>query len=321
MWIEVFKGGLHKDSVGNPRFYNISTLQDIVDKYNSKVKSNSSNMVPLVKGHPTGDAPAYGWVEQLARNGYKVLAKIKDVSKDLLEEIREGKYKKVSVSLYPDLSLRHIGLLGASAPAVKGLQEINHIDFDEVEPKGGIISYTEFSNVFLKDNEIVNNDSKVNEFNEGIIAILLKENSELESENSKLKEQIKNHRDAFRKKKLQEFAESLNSSDKGYFMTNQQIEQLVEILELASSYEEEKEISQENSLVRKIMNFVSSSFETLNRDILFNGIQGQRILEEDSFSQKVVSPERWQMHLQAKQMIAENPQLSYEEAILLSQNI
>jgi hypothetical protein len=38
--------------------------------------------------------------------------------------LREGRFKKRSVSLFPDLRLRHVGFLGAAAPAVAGLKDV-----------------------------------------------------------------------------------------------------------------------------------------------------------------------------------------------------
>ncbi len=45
-----------------------------------------------------------------------------------LEDYQEGRYKKVSIALYPDLSLRHVGFLGAQPPAVKGLAQAAFAD-------------------------------------------------------------------------------------------------------------------------------------------------------------------------------------------------
>ena len=38
--------------------------------------------------------------------------------------LKEGRYKKRSISLTPEGKLRHIGFLGAAKPAVKGLADI-----------------------------------------------------------------------------------------------------------------------------------------------------------------------------------------------------
>jgi len=52
------------------------------------------------------------------------MAKIKDLVPEFTEMLKKGLFKKRSIALYPDLALRHIGFLGAVAPAVKGLADI-----------------------------------------------------------------------------------------------------------------------------------------------------------------------------------------------------
>ena len=41
-----------------------------------------------------------------------------------LHALKEGRYKKRSISLTPEGKLRHVGFLGAAKPAVKGLADI-----------------------------------------------------------------------------------------------------------------------------------------------------------------------------------------------------
>ena len=83
-------------------------------------------------GHPAQNAPAYGWVEGLKREGSLLLAKLKHVLPEFADLVKQGTYKKRSISLYPDLTLRHIGFLGGAAPAVKGLADIAFSDRDAV---------------------------------------------------------------------------------------------------------------------------------------------------------------------------------------------
>jgi len=45
------------------------------------------------------------------------------VAPEFKDWVKRGLYKKISVALYPDLGLRHIGFLGATPPAVKGLKQ------------------------------------------------------------------------------------------------------------------------------------------------------------------------------------------------------
>jgi len=121
MEIEVFKAGTWTDSNGNTRTWTEKDLEEIVSKYNTAV-SNGDHEAPVVIGHPKDNAPAYGWVESLEKRGQSIWAKIKPTVQEFVDWVRQGLYKKVSISLYPDLLLRHIGFLGAVPPAVKGLQ-------------------------------------------------------------------------------------------------------------------------------------------------------------------------------------------------------
>jgi len=118
MEIEVFKTGTWTDSSGNTRTWTGEDLDRIVQQYNSQKEHEA----PVVIGHPKENAPAYGWVERLEKRGESIWAKIKPTVQDFVDWVRQGLYKKVSISLYPDLLLRHIGFLGAMPPAIKGLQ-------------------------------------------------------------------------------------------------------------------------------------------------------------------------------------------------------
>lgn len=130
--IEVFKSGKHIDSNGNENEWTESDLDTIVNTYNEAIEKDPNLIAPAVKGHPKDNDPAYGWVQKLYRLGDKIKAKIKIVS-SFAEEIKEEAYKKVSLSLYENLMLRHIGFLGAVPPAIKGLENVT-LDHSE-EPK------------------------------------------------------------------------------------------------------------------------------------------------------------------------------------------
>jgi hypothetical protein len=119
-WIEVFKTGKHTATNGSEKEYTEDDLKAIVAKYNEQ----TDHEAPLVIGHPKENGPAFGWVDRLKMEGQKMLAGIKQLTKEVLEANRAGHYKKVSVSLYADGLLRHIGLLGANPPAVKGLAAV-----------------------------------------------------------------------------------------------------------------------------------------------------------------------------------------------------
>lgn len=119
-WFEIFKTGIHTDSAGNTQAWTKEDIQHIADSYDP-----SSFEVPLVIGHPETDAPAYGWVEALKVVGDKLMAAAKQVAPEFIDMFRKGKFKKISVCLTPSKKLRHVGFLGAAAPAVEGLATAN----------------------------------------------------------------------------------------------------------------------------------------------------------------------------------------------------
>ena len=105
-------------------------------------------------------------MEGLKREGLKLLAKFKQVPDEIVSAIKEGRWKKRSVSFYPDGRLRHVGLLGAMPPAVKGLSDISFKDEEEE-----IIYYFENNGgdeMDEKDKEIQELKTKISEFIEQI---------------------------------------------------------------------------------------------------------------------------------------------------------
>lgn len=86
---------------------------------------------PIVVGHPKLDAPAYGWVKSLSFAG-ALEAEPHQVEPAFAEIVAAGRFKKISASFFrPDAPgnpvpgvyyLRHVGFLGATPPAVKGLR-------------------------------------------------------------------------------------------------------------------------------------------------------------------------------------------------------
>jgi hypothetical protein len=128
-WIEVFQAGKHTDSAGNARTWSREDLDQIIANHNAEQPA------PLVIGHPKTDSPAWGWTESLKRVGGKLLAKFNQVPEQLVNAVREGRYRNRSVKLaHGDggWKLIHVGLLGAAPPAVDGLAPIAF----EAEPQG-----------------------------------------------------------------------------------------------------------------------------------------------------------------------------------------
>ena len=128
-WLEVFKTGTHTSGAGITKTYTEEDLDKMAIAYNGQ----KDHVAPLVIGHPKTDDPAFGWAQSLKRVGDKLLAYVDQVSDDVTEAVKAGSYKKVSIALYPDGLLRHIGLLGAMPPAVKGLAPVQFAEGEEFE--------------------------------------------------------------------------------------------------------------------------------------------------------------------------------------------
>lgn len=128
-WFEIFRAGTHTASNGVTKTWTEEEVQQIAENYNAQ----SEHEAPIVIGHPKDNDPAFGWVEKLKVEGGKLFAKAKQLVPEFLEAVEKGLYKKRSVSLYPDGTLRHVGFLGAVPPAVKGLAELKFKEGEALE--------------------------------------------------------------------------------------------------------------------------------------------------------------------------------------------
>lgn len=149
--VEVFRAGDHVDSSGRTHTFSEADL-DRIAAYDP-----ARHEAPLVIGHPTANAPAFGWVKRVYREGGTLLADFKDVSPEFADLVKAGRFKKRSISLYPDGSLRHVGFLGATPPAVKGLRDVAFAEGDartfefgeEPDPDADKSLFTRFAEAFL----------------------------------------------------------------------------------------------------------------------------------------------------------------------------
>lgn len=122
-WDKVFTTGSHTDSNGNVKTWTTSDLDKIV----TSLKPDYHEP-PVVIGHPSDNAPAFGWVAAAKRVGNDLYLQYKDVAAEFKDWRSKGLFKKKSISVYPDGSLRHIGYLGAMPPAIKGLPDYAFAD-------------------------------------------------------------------------------------------------------------------------------------------------------------------------------------------------
>jgi len=124
--IRILRPGTFTDIHGTKVTFAQADLDDLIASYDA-----GSDPAPLVVGHPSTAAPAYGWVGALAMEDGNLVALPSEVAPAFAEAVEAGHYRKVSPQLYPPHSpsnpkpghwyLQHVGFLGAAAPAIKGL--------------------------------------------------------------------------------------------------------------------------------------------------------------------------------------------------------
>ena len=127
--IEVFRAGSFTDIGGKKQTIKNQDLEEIASLYDPE-----EHPAPVVIGHPETDAPAYGWVSKLYVENGVLKAMLRDVVPQFYQSVKEGRYKRVSISLFLPTStanpvegklyLRHLGFLGAAAPAVPNLKPV-----------------------------------------------------------------------------------------------------------------------------------------------------------------------------------------------------
>ncbi|MDT7934401.1 MAG: hypothetical protein RQ833_07335 [Sphingomonadaceae bacterium] len=126
---------------GRPVEFRSEHLDQVVANFAAE-----GSRVPVVIGHPETNAPSYGWVNKVERVGDAVYADA-DVHPSFAAVLKDGFYGPVSPSLWGpeqpgnpkpgEWTLRHIGVLGAAAPAIPGLEPVElsggHEDFQLIE--------------------------------------------------------------------------------------------------------------------------------------------------------------------------------------------
>lgn len=136
-WIPIMRTGKHVDSAGNQHLFDEARLDAIAASYDP-----AKHEAPVVLGHPADNAPAWAWVAGLKREGQTLMYQEKGAQPEFDEMRKRGLFKKRSLSLYPDGTLRHVGWLGAMPPAVKGLADVafaengTNIEFNEIATGG-----------------------------------------------------------------------------------------------------------------------------------------------------------------------------------------
>jgi hypothetical protein len=134
--LQIFRVGKHTSTDGRELDFTEADLRKMALVYDP-----GKHEAPLVVGHPKTDDPAYGWVRSLHFAEPVLVAEPAQVDLQFQEMVNAGRFNKVSASFYlPDSPqnpvqgayyLRHVGFLGATAPAVKGLRSASFSAGDE----------------------------------------------------------------------------------------------------------------------------------------------------------------------------------------------
>ncbi|SIR42762.1 hypothetical protein SAMN05880590_1315 [Rhizobium sp. RU35A] len=130
---EIFRSGTHTDSRGRPFAFSDDDLAAIASSYDPALSH-----APIVVGHPKQDDPAYGWVKSVAFRDGRLVVEPEDLESQFADLVRTGRFRQRSAAFFaPDhpnnptpgrYYLRHVGFLGAAAPAVKGLKAVEFGD-------------------------------------------------------------------------------------------------------------------------------------------------------------------------------------------------
>jgi hypothetical protein len=125
--LAIFRAGTHTSVDGRTLTFSEDVIRELAESYDPELHE-----APLVVGHPKLDAPAYGWAKSLRAENGVLYAEPHQVEPEFAELVNAGRFKKISSSIYlPDSPgnpkpgkhyIKHIGFLGAAAPAVKGLR-------------------------------------------------------------------------------------------------------------------------------------------------------------------------------------------------------
>ena len=120
-WVEAFKVGKVTDMAGKEHDFSEADLEDLNEGIHEQLKAGYQP--PLVKGHPKVDDPRVGSIVDSKVEDNVLKVKLDDVNNDFAEEVKKGGFKYLSASVYSNLKkgLRHLGALGAHAPAMKGM--------------------------------------------------------------------------------------------------------------------------------------------------------------------------------------------------------
>lgn len=135
--IEVFRPGTFTPMQGTPITMTAEDLRAIAAGYDF-----ANAPTPLVVGHPRTEDQAWGWVTAFAydEERQRLVADCGEIPVAFAEAVQRGSYKRISLSLFTPTAPnnpkpghwypKHVGFLGAAAPAVSGLAPVQFAGAD-----------------------------------------------------------------------------------------------------------------------------------------------------------------------------------------------
>lgn len=115
-WIDIARAGTWRDMQHQEITLTPARFDTMIAQF-----ATQSDGVPVVVGHPETDAPAYGWIAELRRQGDRLQAKLRDLMPAFRTAVEQRRFAGRSIALAGD-KLRHLAFLGGRAPAIPGLE-------------------------------------------------------------------------------------------------------------------------------------------------------------------------------------------------------
>ena len=163
--IPILKIGNYTDATGKKYQITSQILDEIVESY-------QPYSAPLVKGHPTNEDPAMGWIDKLKIIGDKLFASFIDISEDFKKEIKQNHFKNISASFFLPTApsnpqqgkycLRHVGALGAARPAIPNLGKLQTILSFSEENNDVVAFFSEYPYSLRDKIQVFNEQSLIN---------------------------------------------------------------------------------------------------------------------------------------------------------------
>lgn len=153
--VDLLPSGEHTDAFGNVSETSLKKLNALVDSYNpdlhkaSVIVGHSSDAAFMNGMIPSDKLPSYGWVQSLYIDDDNVLHGLIEFVDEAIDWIERKLYDYRSIGLYGDESpysptqgqpyVRHVALLGAQPPAIKGLRPLSELAQEAYsENNGGV---------------------------------------------------------------------------------------------------------------------------------------------------------------------------------------